>query len=297
MSKAIGVIYMENSALFHGDLTNSSRILYTASDFAKQSLLHIQEIGTLQATKPHISRRNNLSSYLFFLVRSGSGKLKYEGNTYALKEGQCVFIDCKQGYSHETSDRLWSLSWVHFNGPTASLIYKKYRENGGLPVFAAKDFEKYLLFYKHLYDIAAVASLAGDMEINEGLSGLLTLLMADSWHPEEAQPGAKKLSVDEIRRYLDDNYSHKITLDDLAGRYFINKFYLSRMFKDRFGLSIMNYLLNVRITKAKILLRFTDTGIEEIGTRCGIGDVYYFSKKFKMVEGVSPTEFRRAWKE
>ena len=45
---------MEN-ALFHGDLVNTSRIIYTASDFAKTSLLHIQEIGTLQATKPHTS--------------------------------------------------------------------------------------------------------------------------------------------------------------------------------------------------------------------------------------------------
>ena len=61
-----------NTALFHGDLVNTSRIIYTPSDFAKMSLFHIQEIGTLQATKPHTSKRENLASYLFFLFSSGS---------------------------------------------------------------------------------------------------------------------------------------------------------------------------------------------------------------------------------
>ena len=285
---------MENN-VFHGDSVSSSRIIYTPSDFAKLSLFSIQEIGLLQATKPHISKRTNLSSYLFFVVNSGSGKLEYDGISYDLSEGSCVFIDCRIPYSHSTSDRLWHLSWVHFDGPTASNIYQKYKERGGFPVFKPADFSKYQESLNDLYNLATTFSDMKDMEINAAISRLLVLLMKDSWHPEEAHAGTKKTSMLEIKKYLDENFSKKIALDDLAGRYHINKFYLTRAFKEQFGISIMDYLLSVRITEAKYLLRFTRLSADEIGIRCGIGDVYYFSRVFKKVEGIGVREYRKQW--
>lgn len=286
---------MPADALFHGDLVNTSRIIYTPSDFAKLSLLHVQEIGSLQATKPHTSKRENLASFLFFAVLSGSGTLSYDGTEYPLFSGDCVFIDCRKPYSHSTSQDLWSLSWIHFNGPTVANIYQKYRERGGLTTFHPDNLSTYLSIFKDLYNIVSGSSYIRDMEINTGLSKLLSLLMADSWHPEEAQPGTKKTTLTEIRNYLDENYNIKITLDDLAERYFINKYYLSRIFKEQFGVTIMDYLLSVRITHAKNMLRFTDKSAEEIGISCAIGDVYYFSRVFKKVEGISVREYRKQW--
>lgn len=66
---------------------SSSRILYTPSVFARTSLLHLQEVGTLRALRPHTSRRADLVSFLCFVVLSGSGALKYEDEEYALTEG------------------------------------------------------------------------------------------------------------------------------------------------------------------------------------------------------------------
>lgn len=286
---------MPADALFHGDLVNTSRIIYTPSDFAKLSLLHIQEIGSLQAKKPHISKRENLASFLFFMVLSGSGTLSYDGTKYPLSSGDCVFIDCRKPYSHSTSQDLWSLSWVHFNGPTVANIYQKYRERGGLSTFHPDNLSTYLSIFTDLYNIVSGSSYIRDMEINTGLSKLLSLLMADSWHPEDAQPGTKKTNLVEIRNYLDENYNKKIALDDLAERYFINKYYLTRIFKEQFGVTIMDYLLGVRITHAKNMLRFTDKSAEEIGISCAIGDVYYFSRVFKKVEGISVREYRKQW--
>ena len=68
---------MDNS-LFHGDLVTSQRVIYTPSKFARSQLIHLQEVGELQARKPHTSQRENLASFLFFLVTSGSGKLVYQ---------------------------------------------------------------------------------------------------------------------------------------------------------------------------------------------------------------------------
>lgn len=286
---------MEPTALFQGDLVHTSRIIYTPSDFAKLSLFHLQEIGTLQATKPHISKRANLSSYLFFLVQSGSGRLSYDQTEYPLHAGDCVFIDCRKPYFHETGEDLWSLSWVHFQGPTAANVYQKYQERGGRPAFTPADASAYSACFRQLYATASDSSFTRDMELNTGLCRLLESLMADAWHPESAQTGGKNTTLLEIKQYLDDHYADKITLDELARRYYINKYYLTRIFKDQFGISIMDYLQNVRITHAKNELRFTDKSAEQIGLECGIGDVSYFSRVFKKVEGTGVREYRKQW--
>lgn len=62
----------------------------------------------------------------------------------------------------------------------------------------------------------------------------------------------------EIKKHLDEHYAEKITLDDLAKRFFINKFYLSKIFKETYGTTVNNYLISKRITRAKQLLRFSD---------------------------------------
>ena len=103
---------------------SSSRILYTPSAFARTSLLHLQEVGSLQAIHQHTSTRTNLTSFLCFVVLSGTGSLTYEGMTYELSAGDCVFIDCRKAYSHSTSDNLWSLQWCHFYSPFLATVYK-----------------------------------------------------------------------------------------------------------------------------------------------------------------------------
>lgn len=285
-----------DKALFHGDLVNTSRIIYTPSDFAKLSLFHIQEIGTLQATKPHTSKRESLQSYLFFIVNSGSGKLVYDETEYDLSRGFCVFIDCLHPYSHTTTDDLWSLSWIHFDGPSMANIYQKYIERGGLPAYNPKDQISYKSTFKELYDVVVSNSFVRDMEINTKISEILSLIMADSWNPEKSKTGTKKTIMIEIKKYLDENFAKKIALDDISKRYFINKYYLTRVFKEQFGISIMDYLQSVRITEAKNLLRFSDMSAEEIGVKTGIGDVYYFSRVFKKVEGISIREYRTQWR-
>lgn len=99
-------------------IVSSNRILYTPSTFARTSLLHLQEIGELEAKRSHTSSRSNLASFLFFSVVSGAGRLEYGGKEYKLSAGDMVFIDCHNQYSHTTDpDNLWTLRWVHFSVP------------------------------------------------------------------------------------------------------------------------------------------------------------------------------------
>lgn len=143
--------------------------------------------------------------------------------------------------------------------------------------------------------VAASADYMRDMKINASLSKLLVLLMNESWHPEDAITAKKKASVANVKEFLDREYKEKITLDGLAEKFFINKYYLTKVFKEQYGQSITAYLLNVRITKAKQLLRFSDKSVEEIGFEVGLGAPHYFSQTFKSVEGVPPSKYREQW--
>ena len=152
----------------------SSRILYTPSPFARSSLLHLQEVGSLTAMKPHISKREKLHSYLCFVVEDGDGELAYEGKKYELSVGDVVFIDCRKEYSHSTGNKiektLWSLQWCHFYGPSMQAIYAKYCERGGEPVIHPSDYRPYIAILRELYEIAASSDYIRDMRINEKLS-------------------------------------------------------------------------------------------------------------------------------
>ena len=285
-----------DTPLFDGKLVHSRRIIYTPSAFARSSLVHLQEVGQLQARSPHASTRQGLASYLFFVVEHGSGTLEYEGATHPLRAGDCVFLDCRRPYRHYTGDDLWRLRWVHFYGPNMAAIYKKYQERGGLACFHAEDAAAYADLLDRLYTLADSDNYVRDMQICEKLIALLTLLMQESWHPDTARTaGTKRQNLQEIKDYLDEHYAEKITLDALAEKFYINKFYLTRVFKEQFGLSVTSYLTQLRITQAKRLLRFTDQNIEFIAQECGLTDANYFSRLFKKVEGTTPGEYRRQW--
>lgn len=277
-------------------IVSSDRVLYTASSFARSSLLHLQEIGELKACRPHTSSRASLQSFLFFVVVNGAGTLIYNNQEYKLEEKSCVFINCKKPYSHSTYEtNLWNLRWCHFYGPTIQSIYNKYCERGGRPVFTPEDSAPFFDVLSELLCVVKGSDYLRDMRINEQLSSLLTLIMAESWHPEDKALPSKKASVLGVKKYLDENYDSKINLDELCSRFYISKYYLTHSFKDQFGLSITSYLLSVRITHAKQLLRFSNKTIEDIGYETGIGTPAYFSRVFKDIEGVSPSQYREQW--
>lgn len=175
-------------------------------------------------------------------------------------------------------------------------IYQKYREQGGKPVFCPKSSAKIIDVWSQLIEVASGHNYMRDMLINQYLSELMVGIMSESWHPENQEELSKKKSlIIPVRDFLDTHYRDKITLDGLAEKFYINKYYLAKIFKEQYGLSISSYLLSVRITRAKQLLRFSKKSIEEIGYECGLGAPHYFSSKFKEIEGVPPSIYREQW--
>ena len=202
----------------------------------------------------------------------------------------------------EEERKLWTISWCHFNGPSLSLIYSKFLERSGKrPVFFSSSISPLI---HELYSVASSSTYIRDMKINTLLSSVLEKVMEDCWNEEEYAPGRATVDLTAAKEYLDEYYKEKITLEELAQRFFIDKAYLSRAFKHQYGINLMDYLTIVRINKVKELLRFgvedtegrRDAKLVEIAELTGFSSENYLSMRFKKIEGISPSEYRDKWK-
>lgn len=93
--------------------------------------------------------------------------------------------------------------------------------------------------------------------------------------------------------YLNEHYAEKLTLDDLANAFFVSKGALIYNFKKYTNCSPIDFLLNVRINKAKELLLNTKKSIGEISELCGFSSSNYFGLIFKQKEDLSPANYRK----
>ncbi|MFC4596818.1 response regulator transcription factor [Cohnella hongkongensis] len=103
--------------------------------------------------------------------------------------------------------------------------------------------------------------------------------------------GNKQL-IDKAIAYISRHYTGEITLQQLADYVHMSKNYFCLQFKHHTGLNFIDYLIRLRIGKAKELLRDTELKIYEVAGRAGFNDVKYFSKLFKKTTGASPVEYR-----
>lgn len=101
-------------------------------------------------------------------------------------------------------------------------------------------------------------------------------------------PNAVKLAVD----YIKKNFRRDIKLDEIALNVRYNKFYLCRVFKEAMGQTIQNYMLDLRINNAKLLLTKTNMVLTEIVYGSGFSSQAYFCHIFKRKTGMTPLQYR-----
>lgn len=102
------------------------------------------------------------------------------------------------------------------------------------------------------------------------------------------------LLLNEVVKYIHENYQEDIELRDIADRFNINMYYFCHIFKDFTGATFKEYLNKLRVDKAYELLVNTDAAISEIAFMCGFNDSNYFSRKFRQIIGKSPRQIRKA---
>ena len=87
------------------------------------------------------------------------------------------------------------------------------------------------------------------------------------------------------------NISNKLILKDLSELVQLSSSYLSKVFKATTGYSIIEFFNKIKVDKAKEIIIEDDKKIKEVAQMLGFTDEFYFSRIFKKIEGVSPSEF------
>ena len=97
------------------------------------------------------------------------------------------------------------------------------------------------------------------------------------------------------KQYIHEHYSHSITLEDIARQVNLSPVYLSAVFKKETGINFSDYLIQVRLEQAKILLKETQENLISIAEQVGYHDAKYFSHLFTKVIGIRPKDYRKLY--
>ena len=103
----------------------------------------------------------------------------------------------------------------------------------------------------------------------------------------------------EIKRalvYIDKHLSSNPSLRDIAGHVYLSESYLSKIFKQETGTSLVQYINDRKLEQAKLMLRGSDSSIESIARNLGYNRTSYFCKVFKEATSETPHSYRRKYR-
>ena len=237
---------------------NSRWNMVAATATAKNSLVYAQEIGDFYAGPNYFTTRWGFPSYLLKMTIDGCGILEYDGQTHKVPAGHFFWVDCNKPQHYYTDPEVgsWHVMWVHFYGANAQSYYDAFLTgNHNRPVAAFPlDLSIYDIFTELLrIETTGVNQLKADLLI----SGLLTQLMSQCVIATMSSKETNDVPqiVQAVRLHLQNHYKEKHTLQDLGARFNINPFYLQKQFKRYTGQSPTEFLIYLRINRAKELMR------------------------------------------
>ena len=114
--------------------------------------------------------------------------------------------------------------------------------------------------------------------------------------PPTAQKNENVRLISRVQQRFESNYAENYSLASLAAEHHMSVSYLSHLFKEVTGVSVMEYLTACRMQAAKGYLATTDLSIGEIVCVCGFSDDSNFSRSFKAKTGLTPSEFRKRYR-
>ena len=101
------------------------------------------------------------------------------------------------------------------------------------------------------------------------------------------------LAIQRVAEYIQNNFRNKITIDDIAQVVYLSPCYVSRIFKQGLGCTLMEYLTQVRVEEAKTMLKNPKYNVMQVAEESGFEDPAYFTRVFKKIEGITPSKFKQ----
>lgn len=230
--------------------------------------------GTEQCAPRHRHGPAVRPYYLLHYVLSGKGTFYTRGEEYVVSAGE-FFLICPEEVTTYEADAQdpWQYVWLGFEGELATQLNGLEIPVGKLP---PQIFEELLE--------------AGEDDFSEW-EGAVEQYIASTLHRILAELLAHRTARAHYARraetYIRTRYMQDITIEEIADALSLDRRYLSRLFKKRYGVTMQEYLVNTRLNRAAELLRAGHT-VNESAALCGYSDISNFSKMFHRRFGVSP---------
>ena len=249
----------------------------------------------------HCLSRNSYGStvrqnYVIHVVISGRGILDYSGKRWEIREGQIfiLFPGEETTYYADRNDP-WYYCWIGFQGPSASKIVESIGFTARTPVLTISDAARIESGIRKMLE-ARELTLDGQLRRNAGLLKILSDLIREHAVRAESDSITNIYSYSEYAvRYINNHFSEKIKVQDLADHIGISRSYLVKLMKQETGMSPQEYLIETRMRRASDLLSRTNDSIRVVAAECGYEDSLAFSKVFKSRFGLNPTQYREKY--
>lgn len=241
----------------------------------------------------HSTLHSHPFTELFYVIKGEGNFQFYDGSTIPVRQDDLLIINPNIIHT-EASSTEDPLEYIVLGIDGVGVLAGNTFEEG-YSIYNYEEFKHEILFYlRSLHKESEDYSLYSDLLMSNLLNVLLVNIVRRSEVDFQLQESDDKVNKDclFIEHYLNTHYNEEITLDKLSELTFINKFYLSHIFKEHSGYSPIEYLLRKRVEAASKLLRTTDHSISEISGIVGFSNPSYFSQFFKRTTQLSPSSYR-----
>ena len=253
----------------------------------------LEHCRPLHSYGPNI--RNN---YVLHIVCEGKGVLYYQNRVWSVEPGQMLLLFPGEVAKYR-ADRAnpWFYCWVGFHGKLAGKVTEKIGFSPESPVLPVGDPAEAETVIEDMLQTKEMEA-GGKLRRNAKLLTLLADLIENKPEKEEAgaADGDSFSYVEYAIQYINNHFMDKLRVLELAERIGISRSYLVKLMHRETGMSPQEYLIEVRMRRAREILLRTEDPIREIAAECGYEDPLSFSKSFKSRHGLSPSEYRKKYR-
>ncbi len=261
-----------------------------------------KELIVISAGTYHVKKKKRVPTlrpkgridYQLVYIASGKAHFYFDGKDTVVPAGHMVIYVPReeQKYEYFGEDKTEAY-WVHFTGSNVKGIMRHfdipYKDN----YFYSGSSEEYkTLFNSMIHELRTLPVYYEEM-IEMNLRQLFMVIQRTRLERKPQINTFAQAEVSHARKYFFEHYSEEINISEFAQSRHMSVSWFMRSFKQMTGVSPMQYILNLRIENAQMLLETTSYSVNEISSIVGYENQLYFSRIFKKQKGVSPTEYRK----